>query len=216
MPSLEDTNEIINIKQFKSEIIPQMIKRYGTGEKLIQAIKDFARKNTMVDDDNDIVNVDAMTIDSDEDETLSARLEKCEAEIAAIREELKTEEAPQPAADQNDVSLWSDEKIALAIKLGVVFEFSDDGEYWKLDELEKHDLSSKSQFKTKTYSAIGWNLCRQSTLPNRVRMHDGGACPVSTDAWLCVMYKNVGKFNMLEYAHCVEWDQVAAFIELKA
>lgn len=62
--------QTMRIDQFKSDVLPQMITRYGTGNQLTKAIKAYAQDNTIVDDDNQPIAIDAMVI-GDESDALS-------------------------------------------------------------------------------------------------------------------------------------------------
>ena len=41
--------QTMTIEQFKSDVLPQMISRYGTGNQLTKAIKAYAQDNTIVE-----------------------------------------------------------------------------------------------------------------------------------------------------------------------
>lgn len=57
--------QTMTIDQFKSNVLPQMINRYGTGNQLTKAIKAYAQEHTIVDDDNQPIGIDAMVIGDD-------------------------------------------------------------------------------------------------------------------------------------------------------
>ena len=60
----------ITLEQFKSDVLPQMITRHGTGSNLTKAIKAYAQDNSIVDEDNQPIGIDAMVI-GDEADSLS-------------------------------------------------------------------------------------------------------------------------------------------------
>ena len=59
--------QTITIEAFKSDVLPQMITRYGTGNTLTKAIKAYSQEHAIVDDENQPIGIDAMVIGDEAD-----------------------------------------------------------------------------------------------------------------------------------------------------
>lgn len=161
---------------------------------------------------NDLVCAEKRLKDATDD------LKAAEKTVAELRKQIDE----QTYDDPNDVSKWSDEKILLAHKLGVHVGVSDQSMRDAKEMCAPQLLQPKREGRLRA-GLHTWRFMYQCTLPNHVRMHNGGFCPVDDNALVLIYWGgNRGWRSKTCKAHEFWWEtgnsqdrgSILAFIEI--